>query len=49
MLGSREGAAPASDFDEGAAPPRSAARDGGARAPAKPSANIADMDDDIPF
>ncbi len=50
MLGSREGQAPAADIDEGAAPPRAAARDGGgARAPAKPSANIADMDDDIPF
>jgi single-strand DNA-binding protein len=51
MLGSREGAGGA-DFDEasGAAPPRAAAgREGGGRAPSKPAANIADMDDDIPF
>ena len=48
MLGSREGAgAPASsgDMDEAPAP----ARGGGGRPAQKPAANIADLDDDIPF
>jgi single-strand DNA-binding protein len=51
MLGSREGAGGGGvDFDDGGAPPRPApGRDSGARAPAKPAPNIADMDDDIPF
>jgi single-strand DNA-binding protein len=55
MLGSREGmgggaAAGGADYDDGgAAPAPSRAPSGGSRAPAKPSANIADMDDDIPF
>jgi single-strand DNA-binding protein len=53
MLGSREGAgggAPAGDFDE--APTASTpapARSSGGRPAGKPAANIADMDDDIPF
>lgn len=48
MLGSREGGGggqSAPDMDE--APARSSG--GGARPAAKPAANIADMDDDIPF
>jgi len=53
MLGSREGAgggAPAGDFDDAAGAPTPApARAGGARPAGKPAANIADMDDDIPF
>ena len=55
MLGSREGmgggaAAGGGDYDDGgSAPAPSRAPAGGGRAPAKPSANIADMDDDIPF
>ena len=51
MLGSREGAG-GGDFDESGAgaPARApAGREGGGRAPSKPAANIADMDDDIPF
>jgi single-strand DNA-binding protein len=49
MLGSREGMGGA-DFEESAAPPRAApSRDSGARPATKPAANIADMDDDIPF
>jgi len=51
MLGSREGAG-GGDFEEAgsAAPSRApAGREAGGRAPAKPAANIADMDDDIPF
>lgn len=50
MLGSREGAGgggAAPEIDEAAAPARSTA--GSARSAAKPAANIADMDDDIPF
>jgi single-strand DNA-binding protein len=53
LLGSRDGAgagAPGGDFDEApAAPAPAAARTGGARPASKPAANIADMDDDIPF
>jgi single-strand DNA-binding protein len=50
MLGSRAGAGGGGDFDEGGAPPRaSAGREAGGRSPSKPAANIADMDDDIPF
>jgi single-strand DNA-binding protein len=53
MLGSREGAgggAPAGDFDEApTASTQAPARSGGARPAGKPAANIADMDDDIPF
>jgi len=47
LLGSREGAggASAADTDEAPAPARAAS----GRAAAKPAANIADMDDDIPF
>lgn len=58
MLGSREGmggggGGSAGDFDDGGmapspAPARSAGG-GGARPASKPAANIADMDDDIPF
>jgi len=52
MLGSREGAG-GGDFDDAGAgaPSRApAGREGGGRgAAAKPAANIADMDDDIPF
>ena len=51
MLGSREGAGGGGggDYeDPGAGRGSSPAREGGARA-AKPAANIADMDDDIPF
>jgi single-strand DNA-binding protein len=53
MLGSREGAgggAPVGDYED--APASSApapARTVGARPAGKPAANIADMDDDIPF
>lgn len=59
MLGSREGmggggGGSAGDFDDGGmapapAPARSAGGGGGARPASKPAANIADMDDDIPF
>jgi single-strand DNA-binding protein len=60
MLGSREGmggggGGSAGDFDDGGmapspAPARSAGSGGGGARPAsKPAANIADMDDDIPF
>lgn len=53
MLGGREGGGGGGggDFDDaGAAPPRAGGREtGGGRAPAKPAANIADLDDDIPF
>lgn len=56
MLGSREGmgggSASAGDFDDGGmAPTPAPARSGGggARPASKPAANIADMDDDIPF
>lgn len=55
MLGSREGmgggAGAGGDFDDGgsAPAPAPAARSGGGRPAAKPAANIADMDDDIPF
>ena len=51
MLGSRAGGSGGGDFDDGSAPPRAAGggRDSGSRAPSKPAANIADMDDDIPF
>jgi single-strand DNA-binding protein len=49
MLGSREGGG-GGDFDDAGAAPRAAApRESGARAPAKPAPNIAEMDDDIPF
>ncbi len=51
MLGSREGAG-GGEFDEapaGATSRAPAVREGAGRAPAKPAANIADMDDDIPF
>lgn len=52
LLGSRDGAgggAPtAGDFDDAPAAP-APARAGGARPAGKGSANIADMDDDIPF
>jgi single-strand DNA-binding protein len=52
MLGSREGAG-GGDFDDAGAgaPSRApAGREGGGRGAAtKPAANIADMDDDIPF
>jgi single-strand DNA-binding protein len=55
MLGSREGAGGgmgASDSDDAAAPARASSGSGGgssARPASKPAANIADMDDDIPF
>jgi single-strand DNA-binding protein len=59
MLGSREGmggggGGSAGDFDDGGmapapAPARGAGGGGGARPASKPAANIADMDDDIPF
>ena len=52
MLGSRQGmggGAPAGDYDDAAAPAPAPARSGGARPASKPAANIADMDDDIPF
>jgi single-strand DNA-binding protein len=51
MLGSREGmggGAPSGDFEDAPSAP-APARSGGARPAAKPAANIADMDDDIPF
>jgi len=49
MLGSRAGAG-GGDFEDAGAPPRaSGSRDSGGRPPSKPAANIADMDDDIPF
>jgi single-strand DNA-binding protein len=52
MLGSRQGAgAPAgggADLDDTPAP-APAARGGGSRPAQKPAANIADLDDDIPF
>jgi single-strand DNA-binding protein len=49
LLGSRDSGG-GTEFDEpaAAAPRAAAARDGGNR-PAKPAANIADMEDDIPF
>jgi single-strand DNA-binding protein len=50
MLGSRQGmggGAPAGDYDDAPAAP-APARAGGGRPAAKPAANIADMDDDIP-
>ncbi|MFN9028789.1 MAG: single-stranded DNA-binding protein [Betaproteobacteria bacterium] len=50
MLGSRQGAGGgmgAPDMDEAPAPRQSSG--GGARPASKPAANIADMDDDIPF
>ncbi|MFO0143945.1 MAG: single-stranded DNA-binding protein [Betaproteobacteria bacterium] len=50
MLGSRQGAGGgmgAPDMDEAPAPRQSSG--GGARPANKPAANIADMDDDIPF
>ncbi|MCU0950489.1 MAG: single-stranded DNA-binding protein [Burkholderiaceae bacterium] len=54
MLGSRQGmggGAPAGDYDDGgmAPSPAPARNAGGGRAAPKPAANIADMDDDIPF
>ncbi len=53
MLGSREGAGGgmgAPDMDDAPAAPRqSSGGGGGARPASKPAANIADMDDDIPF
>ncbi len=50
MLGSRAGGAATGDFDDAApAKPSAASRDSGGRLSAKPAANIADMDDDIPF
>jgi single-strand DNA-binding protein len=53
MLGSREGAGGgmgASDSDDAPAPARAPSSGGGGARPAsKPAANIADMDDDIPF
>jgi len=52
LLGSRDGAgggAPAGDFDEAPAAAPAPARSGGGRPASKPAANIADMDDDIPF
>jgi single-strand DNA-binding protein len=51
MLGSRQGmggGAPAGDCDDAPAAP-APARSAGGRPAAKPAANIADMDDDIPF
>lgn len=48
MLGSREGMGGGGDIDSGAEEPRAAPRSSGKPAVAKP-ANIADMDDDIPF
>lgn len=51
MLGSRQGmggGAPAGDYDDAPAAPAPARSAGGRPAP-KPAANIADMDDDIPF
>lgn len=54
MLGSREGAGggmSTPDMDDAPAAPRAASGGGGggARPASKPAANIADMDDDIPF
>jgi len=49
LLGSREGAGGASAADTDEAPAPAPARAAGGRAAAKPAANIADMDDDIPF
>jgi single-strand DNA-binding protein len=49
MLGSREGAG-GSEFDSGAEESRAPARAAASKpAASKPAANIADMDDDIPF
>jgi single-strand DNA-binding protein len=48
MLGSREGMGGGGDIDSAAEEPRAAPRASGKPAAAKP-ANIADMDDDIPF
>jgi single-strand DNA-binding protein len=53
MLGSREGSGgggmSAPDMDDAPAAPRQSSGGGGARPASKPAANIADMDDDIPF
>jgi single-strand DNA-binding protein len=50
MLGSRGGGQAPGDFDDaGPAKPSAARGDSGGRSSAKPAANIADMDDDIPF
>lgn len=53
LLGSREGmgggGAPGGDYDDAPAPPPARSGGGGARPASKPAANIADMDDDIPF
>jgi single-strand DNA-binding protein len=48
MLGSREGMGGGADIDSAGEEPRAAPRSPGKPAAAKP-ANIADMDDDIPF
>ncbi len=53
LLGSREGmgggGAPGGDYDDAPAPAPARSGGGGARPASKPAANIADMDDDIPF
>jgi single-strand DNA-binding protein len=51
MLGSRDSGGGGGDYEEGAsrAPRESAARPAARPAAKEPAANIADMDDDIPF